>query len=93
MVAPLHPFSRRPAKDRAHADAFVQDVIVEHPREPRSRRAELVLAVGWLLVLAKCAAVWWLCKTTPRITFSPWWIVGPTLFFAALCTWLYWRRP
>lgn len=60
-------------------------------REPRSRRSELVLAIGWLLVLAKSAAVHWACRTY-AVPFDPWWIIGPTFAFATLCTWLYLRR-
>ncbi len=91
MFAPLSRFlPRRP--DPAEANhAFVRELRVEHPREPRSRRAELVLAVGWMLVLAKCVAVHWVCRAY-AVPFDAWWIIGPTLAFAALCTWLYWRR-
>ena len=60
-------------------------------REPRSRRSELVLIVGWLLVFAKIAAVRWACRAY-AVPIDPWWIIGPTLLFAALCTWLYVRR-
>lgn len=60
-------------------------------REPRSRRSELVLALGWALVLLKCAAVWWACRHYP-VPFSAWWLILPTLLFASLCTWIYVRR-
>jgi hypothetical protein len=26
------------------------------------------------------------------VPFNPWWLIGPTVAFASLCTWLYWRR-
>lgn len=92
MFAPLsHLPPRRP--DSAEPDtSFVQGLRVQHPREPRSRRSELVLVVCWLLVLAKSLGVWWLCETYPQVKVSPWWVIGPTLLFASLCTWLYVRR-
>ena len=92
MFAPLSRFFRRP--DPAEADrAFIAELRVSHPREPRSRRSEWVLLVGWILVLAKCAAVWWLCRLYPdRIKFGPGWIIVPSLMFATLCTVVYWRR-
>ena len=91
MFAPLARFfARRP--DPAETDrAFVRAVRVEHAREPRSRRLELVLALGWVLVIAKSAAVHWACRAY-AVPFNAWWLIGPTLVFAALCTALYWRR-
>jgi hypothetical protein len=59
--------------------------------EPRSRRVELVLAIGWVLVLIKSVVVHWACEHY-GVPFNAWWLIGPTLVFAALCTWLYWRR-
>jgi hypothetical protein len=91
MFAPLSRFaSRRPDPEEVEA-GFVQELRVEHPREPRSRRVELVLAIGWVLVVAKCAGVYWACRHYP-VPFNPWWLIGPTLAFATLCTWVYWRR-
>lgn len=70
----------------------MRELRIEHPREPRSRRSELVLAVGWVLVLAKCSAIWWICRAYPEVKIGPWWLIGPTLAFATLCTLVYWRR-
>lgn len=60
-------------------------------RAPRNRRSEIVLAVGWALVLAKCLTISWAIRAY-SVPIHPWWLIGPTLAFAALCTWLYWRR-
>lgn len=91
MFLPLSRFFQR-APDPGEADvAFVKHLRVEHAREPRSRRSELVLVVGWGLVLAKCVLAWWACRTY-SVPVHPAWIIVPTLLGAALCTALYWRR-
>ena len=68
------------------------EVRVTLPREPRSRRSEFVLVVGWLLIGLKSVAIWWACDHYPEIKVNAWWVIGPTVFFGALCTWLYWQR-
>ncbi len=70
----------------------MQSLRVTHPREPRSRRSERVLIIGWVLILLKSAAIWWTCHTYPEVRVNPWWVIAPTLAFASLCTLLYWRR-
>ena len=91
MFAPFSRFpGRQPDPDDTGGD-FVHELRVEHPREPRSRRLELVLAVGWLLILLKCAAIYWACHRY-QVPISPWWLIVPTLAFATLCTVVYWRR-
>ena len=91
MFAPLSRFfARRP--DPHEVDrAFVRELRIEQPREPRSRRLELILAVCWVLVIAKSAAIYWACHHY-AVPVSPWWVILPTLFFAGVCTLLYWRR-
>ncbi len=91
MFAPLTRFfTRRP--DPAETDrAFVRGVTVEHPREPRSLRSERILAIGWVLILVKCIAMHWAIRAY-AVPINAWWLIGPTLAFAALCTWIYWRR-
>jgi len=91
MFAPLSRFlPRRPDPSEAN-HAFVQNVHITHPREPRSRRSERMLAVGWLLIIAKCVAVHWACSAY-SVPFNAWWLIGPSVVFAMLCTWIYWRR-
>lgn len=75
---------------RDYERAFVREVRVRH-REPRSRRSERLLAAGWLLIAIKTWAMFWLASRY-ALPFDPWWIVGPTLFAAAACTWIYLRR-
>lgn len=91
MFAPLSRFFHRQPDPDELERAFVRELRVEHPREPRSRRVELVLAVCWLLIAAKCALIHWACHHY-RVPINPWWLIGPTLAFAALCTAVYWRR-
>lgn len=81
-------FTRKPESE--YEDSFVRDVQVE-TKEPRSRRSEQLIVIGWILIALKSAFVWWACTTYP-VPFHPLWIIGPTVAFAALCTWVYWRR-
>ena len=91
MFAPLSRFSQREPDPREIEGPFVHEVQIEHPREPRSRRLELVLALCWVLVAVKCALVHWACRRY-SVPINPGWIIGPALAFASLCTFVYWRR-
>ncbi len=84
------PFSRI-TPSRPEPAAFVREVQVEHPREPRSRRSELVLGLGWVLIVVKCLGLHWLCRAY-AVPVNPWWVIAPTLLFAGVCTGLYLRR-
>ncbi|MFH1498392.1 MAG: hypothetical protein ABII82_11255, partial [Verrucomicrobiota bacterium] len=59
MLTNLHQLlgGRRP--EDPEDPAFIEQVRREMPPEPRSRRSEWVLAVGWALIAIKCVAVWW----------------------------------
>jgi hypothetical protein len=46
------------------------------------------LGAVWLLILAKCALVWW-AMVHWNVPFHPAWIVLPTLLFAGLATLLW----
>lgn len=71
--------------------AFVKEVRVNPPREARSHRAERWIIAGWLLIFAKCVAMWWAIETY-RVPIHPMWLVGPTIIFGVLATALYvWR--
>jgi hypothetical protein len=91
MFAPLFRFRHRQPDPRDLDQGFFHETRVDHPREPRSRRVERVLVIGWILVLAKCLFVAWAVKHHP-VPFHAAWLIGPTLAFAALCTLVYWRR-
>jgi hypothetical protein len=91
MLFALPRFFRRPPAPAEANLTFIQHLQVEPPREPRSRRSELVLGIGWLLVLAKCVLVWWTCHTY-SVPVHPAWVIIPTLLGAILCTVVYWRR-
>ena len=91
MFIPLSRFFRRKPSPGDADLAFISAVHVEHPREPRSRRSELVLIGGWALVLLKCSLVWWACRVY-AVPINPWWVIVPTLLGAGTCTLLYWRR-
>ncbi len=61
------------------------------PREPRNPRAEKWIAAGWVLILVKCAVIWW-AIIAYNVPIHPLWLVAPTIAFAALATALYiWR--
>ena len=53
-----------------------------------SRRSRWLMLVAWVLILAKCFAVWWAMGYW-HVPFHPLWIVGPTLVFASLATGLW----
>jgi hypothetical protein len=86
----LHLFTRRnPPED--YDLAFVKDIRVNPPREVRSRRSERWIAAGWILIGAKCTAMWWAIEAY-SVPIHPLWLVGPTLVFGLLATALYvWR--
>ncbi len=54
-------------------------------------RMRWFLAVAWILILAKCVAVWWAIGHW-SVPIHPAWIIMPTLLFAALATAL-WLAP
>lgn len=56
-----------------------------------SDRTALVLAVGWLLVIAKCVLLAWAIKHW-SVPIHAGWLVWPTLAFAALATGLWVTR-
>lgn len=89
MFANLLPF-RSPQDREANERAFIREVTVKR-RLRRNRRSEVLLVAGWGLILLKCAGTFWLVDHY-RMPFNPWWVVGPTLAAAALCTWVYLRR-
>jgi hypothetical protein len=85
----IHLISGRPDSD-GEAD-FIQKTIVRE-RRPRNRRVERLIWICWGLIAIKCTVVLW---AVPRyhIPFSPYWVIAPTIAFAALCTGVYyWRR-
>lgn len=70
---------------------FVEEVRVVLPSARRSPRVERVLLWCWLAIAAKCALVVWLVGRY-EMSFSPLWVNGPTVFFALMCTVLYYWR-
>jgi len=69
---------------------FVREVRVS-TRAARNRRVERVIAVCWVIIIIKCAAVVWLFDHY-NIPVSPLWVVAPTVIFAALITVVYLLR-
>jgi hypothetical protein len=61
-----------------------------HPLANLSRFARWFLGVAWLVIVAKCFVVWWAIPHY-HVPVHPLWIIGPTLFFAALVT-VIWTR-
>jgi len=72
--------------------AFVVDVRPVTPREPRNRRSERFILIGWGLIGLKCWGVIWLIHKY-QVPVGPWWINGPTLAAATLVSIVYLRRP
>ena len=80
-----HTTPDNPAQGQANSSLSPQ------PREFRSPRSEKWIAAGWVLILVKCAFIWW-AIITYNVPIHPLWLVAPTIAFAALATALYiWR--
>lgn len=89
MFPNLFPLiSRRPAPD--YEQGFVVEVRTRS-RRVRNPRIERLFVVAWVLIALKTAFVLWAVPHY-HIPFSPYWVVVPTLMFAALCTAVYFRR-
>jgi len=69
---------------------FVQAVQVNR-RIGRNLWSEKLIVIGWFLIGLKTWGTFWLVENY-AMPFNPWWIVLPTYFTAAICTWVYWRR-
>jgi len=80
---------RRPPFD--YERGFVRQVKVSSPRAPRNRRVERMLGLGWLLIVLKSFAVFWLFDRY-HVPVNALWVVAPTVVFAALCTAVYLLR-
>ena len=86
----LQLITRRPPPE-AYDRAFIKDVRIDPLRERRDPRAERWIIVGWLLIVVKCAALWWLIEAY-RVPIHPLWLVAPTVLFGLLATATYiWR--
>jgi len=91
MFANLLQLITRRSLSSDYDHAFVKEVRVKPPREVRNRRAERWIVGGWMLILAKCTAMWWLIQTY-QIPINPLWLIGPTVAFGLLATAIYiWR--
>ena len=89
MFAPFfHRHSRRARPD--YERGFVQEVRLVR-RSPRNRKVERIFVICWLLIGVKSAAAIWAVRHY-HIPFNPFWIIGPTVAFAALVTVVYWWR-
>lgn len=84
----LQLIARRPSPD--YEQGFVHEVRTV-PRRVRNRRIERLFFLAWVLIAIKSAVVLWAVPHY-HIPFSPFWVIGPTVIFAALCTAVYWRR-
>jgi hypothetical protein len=80
--------NRRPPID--YEKGFVREVSVSD-RQPRNRKVERVLAICWLVIIAKSFAVLWLFNRY-HVPVNPLWVIAPTVVFAALCTAVYLLR-
>ena len=84
----LQLISRRPSPD------YDQGFLVDPPRRARrvpNPRIDRLFMLGWVLIALKTVFVLWAVPHY-HIPFSPYWVVVPTVIFAALCTAVYYRR-
>ena len=81
-------FRARGGKD--YAAGFVREVNVQSERA-RNPKFERLIAGFWVVIVLKCAAVWWI-MVHYRVPINPLWVVVPTVIFAALCTAVYYWR-
>ena len=86
----LQLITGRPALREEYDTGFISEVSVRQVR-PRNRKVELLIWICWFLIAIKSVVVFWAVQHY-KIPFSGWWIVGPTITFAALCTFVYWRH-
>ena len=74
---------------RDYPRGFIRTVRTR--RSARDRKLERQLKIFWVVIIAKCALIWWLMRHY-HVPFHPLWVVVPTLMFAALITAVYlWR--
>lgn len=84
----LRIFARRGS---AHYEGhFVEQVRVQEKR-PRNPSVDRLFLIAWILIAIKSVLVLWAVPHY-HIPFSGWWVVAPTLIFAALCTAVYYGR-
>ena len=58
------------------------------PKSPRNLRVERILEAGWAVIALKSVAVLWLFSHY-HVQVNPFWVIGPTIAFGALCTLVY----
>jgi hypothetical protein len=80
--------SRRPAGD--YERGFVRTLFVRR-KSPRNLRVERVIKAGWVLIVIKSVAVFWLFDRY-HVHVNALWVIAPTVAFAALCTLVYLLR-
>jgi hypothetical protein len=85
MFANLTPWF--PHRPRSPNPGFIEEVKVTRLAR-RNRHIELIFIVCWTLIAVKCVFVAWAVHHY-RMPFSPMWVIGPTVAFAALATAIY----
>ncbi|HVU25630.1 MAG TPA: hypothetical protein VHE13_15985 [Opitutus sp.] len=76
-----------PGSDRG----FIEEIRLVKAGPARNPRAEKLILACWVLIAGKCTLVVWLVEKY-HMKFSPWWVNGPTLAFALMCTAIYFWR-
>lgn len=87
----FHRLLRLGSPSFSYERAFVREIAVS-TGEPRSRRVERMLLLGWVLILLKSVLTAWAVQHY-GVPVRASWIILPTLAMGAVCTWLYVRRP
>lgn len=85
----LQLISRRPPP--GYEQEFIRSVNISH-RTPRSRRMQWLLLTGWILIAAKSWLIIWAVEHY-HVPVNPFWVIVPTVIFAAVCTLVYFLWP
>jgi hypothetical protein len=80
----------RPSPPEEYDLAFVKEVTVR-TKPVRQPKVERVILVCWVLIALKCWLISWLIQKY-HVPINPLWVIAPTLVFAVMCTFVYWRR-
>ena len=86
----LQLISGRPPAPEAVRAVFIREVVV-HRTPRRSRRVELLILLGWVLIAVKHVAIIWACRQYP-VPFHQLWVNFPTWLLGVLATAVYYGR-
>jgi hypothetical protein len=62
---------------------FIHIDLAQYPS-----RVRWLMAMAWILILAKCILIWWAVEHW-QVPVHAFWVIGPTLVFAGLASLLW----